>query len=158
MIENRTELLHALFVTAVEGGINYWSQCTDYRWATDEDGRKEDFEGFSVVLYPAAGCKSWGLLFSDGNDREPLTVNKEVMERGLVRLGEWAFTDTRNGVGAPVGTATGEWSTWPRRLKNKYWTQFMLGVQLEKFADLDFDAGLADAIVQLGLFNELVYS
>lgn len=155
MIETRTELLHTLFVAAVEGGINYWAQCSDYRWATDESGRKEDFEGFSVVLHPAAGETDWG-VFSGDQDREPLTVNRGVMGLGLVRLGEWSFTDARNCVGAPVLTEnTGDFRCWPRRA-GEHLDQFMAEVQGGNF-DLDFDAGIADVVVQLGLFNEVVY-
>ena len=156
MIETRTELLHALFVAAVEGGVNYWAQCSEYRWATDESGRKEDFDGFSVVLHPVAGETEWG-VFGDDQDKKPLIVNKEVMERGLTRLGEWSFTDARNCVGAPVVTEnTGDFRCWPRR-PGEHLGWFMSQVQFQKFADLDFDAGIADVVVQLGLFNEVVY-
>jgi hypothetical protein len=155
VIETRTELLHTLFVAAVEGGINYWAQCSDYRWATDESGRKEDFEGFSVLLHPIPGETEWG-VFSGDQDKKPVIVNKEVMDRGLTRLGEWAFTDARNCVGAPVLTEnTGDFRCWPRRA-GEHLAEFMAEVQGEKF-DVDFDAAVADVVVQLGLFNEVVY-
>lgn len=46
--EARQRLPHDLFVTALEGGIGYWSECSEYRWSLD-DG-KEDLSGFRAVI------------------------------------------------------------------------------------------------------------
>jgi hypothetical protein len=46
----RDELLHGLFTTALEGGIGYWSECSDYRWSIKGDGVDEDYTGFSATI------------------------------------------------------------------------------------------------------------
>ena len=38
------DALHGLFVTALEGGIGYWSVCTKYRWRAEDGG--DDLDGF----------------------------------------------------------------------------------------------------------------
>lgn len=159
-MQRRKEVMHSLFVTALEGGIGYWSECSEYRWATDEDGRTEDWDGFRAVLHPAGADEAdvaWG-MWDDQRDREPLIVDRDVIELGLKRFQEWMLTDKRNSVGAPVKKdMTDDWQGKPSRPENRYWSQFSFDWQFGKFDQIDFDALLADAIVQLGLFDELMY-
>ena len=47
---DRAYLLFSTFITALEGGIGYWSRCETYRWrkpGTDD----EDREGFEATVY-----------------------------------------------------------------------------------------------------------
>lgn len=70
--DNVTEydkFLHSLFITALEGGIGYWSECEWYHWYTEETG-SHDYLGF----------------FADIRDHENLgakyRIDREVMDRG----------------------------------------------------------------------------
>ena len=65
------QALHDVFVTAIEGGVNYWAQVDMYRWAKPD--RTEDLEGFMAVLIDTE-C-------GDGSC-ERQTVNREVVARG----------------------------------------------------------------------------
>lgn len=151
-------LLHALFVTALEGGVNHWSECVEYRWATDEDGRTEDLDGFRAVLHPPADTPSWG-VWDDAKDKSPITVDRNVIKIGLDRWLEWMTTDLRNHVGGERNAeSTWKWERDPHRPQNEYWDAFLADVQKARFDDADFDADLADTIVQLGLFNEVVFA
>ena len=42
------DTLHGLFTTALEGGIGYWSVCTQYRWSLP-DG-EDDLDGFFATV------------------------------------------------------------------------------------------------------------
>lgn len=44
MSAHRDQLLHGLFTTALEGGIGYWSECSDYWWGNSLED--EDLSGF----------------------------------------------------------------------------------------------------------------
>jgi hypothetical protein len=47
-ISEHRKMYHSIFVTALEGGIGYWSTCEIYRWS---DGYgKEDYETFYAVI------------------------------------------------------------------------------------------------------------
>jgi hypothetical protein len=69
----RDQFLHDLFVTAVEGGTNYWAQSSSYRWSKG-DGRTADLRDYSVILND-----------TENGDAEYL-VNREVIARGLEAL------------------------------------------------------------------------
>lgn len=155
--EKRAVLLHSLFTTALDGGIGYWAEVDQYRWATDEDGRTEDLAGFRAVIVPPESDSCWGALNGD-DDGQPLTIDREVMERGLDRWLEWMTTDARDQVGAPVDPAsTWPWRRQPWRPDNEYWARFADDVTQQRWDAADFDAGIADAVVQLGLFDETVF-
>jgi hypothetical protein len=64
-----------LFTTALEGGIGYWSECSQYHWSNEShDGRvvREDHKGFYAVITESE---------EDDGDHEH-TINREVMARG----------------------------------------------------------------------------
>lgn len=46
----RPEALHGLFVTALEGGIGYWSVATRYRWSIPGTDGEDDLDGFHAVI------------------------------------------------------------------------------------------------------------
>lgn len=160
-VEARKKLLLSLFTTAVEGGIGHWSECSEYSWMLNHDEPAEmpveDLDGFRAVLHPADPEEAWG-VFDGGDDEQPLTVDKAVIERGLARWIEWMTTDRRNHVGGIVD-ADSSWK-WQRESyspTNSYWRQFASDAKFNRFEDIDFDADIADAVVQLGLFDEVVF-
>ncbi len=123
----RDQLLHDLFVTALEGGIGYWSTCTKYHWmigphADDvERPSRDDLSGFYATIYE-----------DDQLGGAPLTINRTTIANGLQ-------------------LAAGAWSD---RLA---WSTEAPPVVVTANTDWDFDAGDADMIVQLGLFGDLIY-
>jgi hypothetical protein len=79
MSNHYDQLLHDLFVTAMEGGVNYWASLSLYKWSTG-DGHTEDLMGFSAVLHDDEG---------DTPDIG-MPVTREVMDRGYrLAVDEW---------------------------------------------------------------------
>ena len=48
---DRTYLLFTTFITAMEGGIGYWAECSTYRWTKPDSEDREDREGFEALVY-----------------------------------------------------------------------------------------------------------
>ncbi len=115
-------VLHGIFVTAMEGGINHWATVSAYRWSVVLDGTaQEDHEGFCARIV----------------DRGPAMptrhrVDRETILRGLTKA-----------LSADPGVAD--------RIVRDARREVVLGDPVY------LDAEGADAIVQLGLFNEVVY-
>lgn len=80
MSNARNELLHAIFTTAIEGGVNYWSECRSYRWSVDGTGNESDLIGFQAMLRDSETGKEW------------LTVNRETISEGY-RLASTTYKD-----------------------------------------------------------------
>jgi hypothetical protein len=159
--EAQARLLHNLFMAAMEGGIEYWSSCSEYRWMLNHDVPAEmpvdDLDGFKAVLKPSPPEEFWG-VFDGDDDEKPLTVDKDVMQLGLVRWQEWMTTDRRNVLGGLVEPdSASQWLRDPVQARNEYWKQFSRDVASGRFDAADYDADLADAVVQLGLFNKVVF-
>jgi hypothetical protein len=73
------QLYFDLFVTALEGGIGYWSACRSYRWSKGGDGITEDPTGFRAEVV------DW----VDGDGTE-LVIDRAVIARGYsLATGEW---------------------------------------------------------------------
>ena len=79
----RDQLLFDLFVTALEGGIGYWSHCSHYHHtALDAEGHAtvDDLEGF------------YALVFEDDGDETPEhRVDRSAVAKGyrLATSAEW---------------------------------------------------------------------
>jgi hypothetical protein len=138
-----------IFTTALEGGIGYWSECTDYHWSND-DGT-EDYDGFyATVTIPAellddvtlnSRVTKFADTYTTWNNQEAegvgVRIDKSVIARGL-----------------RIGAQTAE--------KDNYYWQcgcgkpplFLTEATCEEW---DFDSLDADAIVQYGLFGKVVF-
>ncbi len=113
------ETLFNVFVTALEGGIGYWSVCTKYRWALPDGS--EDLDGFHAVIEETESRE----------DTPPVhRIDAKVIVRGLKHFATpgSGYNDVR---AACLALLAGE--------------------------DADYDAVVADCIVQAGLFGEVVY-
>jgi hypothetical protein len=121
-------LVHDVFVTALEGGINYWSDCDEYHWSRrDANGeRVEDLDGF------------YAMIREEGSDGS-LRVDRHVIERGL-----------RLAVTPEIAEKVFDYALQDVAVA------FMTGNK-GLLDNLDFDAGTADCVVQLGLFGEVIY-
>lgn len=45
----RDQLFIDIFTTALEGGINYWAECSEYHWC--DEHYNEDYRGFFAVIH-----------------------------------------------------------------------------------------------------------
>ncbi|MFM1966787.1 MAG: hypothetical protein RL134_2512, partial [Actinomycetota bacterium] len=64
-------VLHDVFVTAMEGGIGYWSGCSSYRWSLD-GGEVDDLTGFRAVIHDHV------------MPGPAITINRDVILRGYL--------------------------------------------------------------------------
>jgi hypothetical protein len=75
MTTERDQLYADLFTTALEGGIGYWSTCSNYRW-TKDDGTP-DVTGFEAVII-------------EDEEYEHHGINRSTISRGYrLATGEW---------------------------------------------------------------------
>ena len=115
-------VLWGIFVTALEGGIGYWSEAISYNFSVPGSaGNEEDHLGFSAQI-----------IEIDDPDQKTHRIDRKVILRGLTKA-----------LSADPGVADHIVSDARRE------------VVLGDGGYLDAEG--ADAIVQLGLFNELVY-
>lgn len=140
----RKQFLHTVFTTALEGGIGYWSATEEYHWGTDGGAKVvDDLDEFYAILVPEED--EWGVgeaFVAEEGKTQPITetqslrVDINVIERGSNML---------------VGKILeGEFT-------NEYFKQF-IAAWLSNGDDGDYDATVADLVVQLGLFGEEVYA
>jgi hypothetical protein len=71
----REKALNTVFTTALEGGINYWSACSVYRWSVDVDGRQEEAKDFIAVITE-----------TEDEDEPEHVIDYHVVRRGANRL------------------------------------------------------------------------
>jgi hypothetical protein len=128
-LKDLDELLHGIFVTAMEGGVNYWASVERYRWSIG-DGEIEDEQGFEAELLDRAELEDTG-------KRNLLRVDREVILRGLQRLADGSCT-------------------WGGRELSPEWRARAAG-WLAAPTSADVDASDADNVVQSGLFGDIVY-
>lgn len=74
------QALFNVFVTALEGGINYWSECSEYRpWK--EDGKTENLDRFYAIIKDLE------------DEKQPIyLINAKIIKRGMRRLLEGTCT------------------------------------------------------------------
>jgi hypothetical protein len=121
------QLLHDLFVTALEGGIGYWSTADAYHWCHDDDATSEDLAGFYAIV---VDCEA--------DEETAHRIDRDVIYRGLRRFYDG---DTSGGAAGPYVFAH----------------MIRLAILKPGDDRIDFDADDADVIVQAGLFGEVVY-
>lgn len=141
--EARKQFLHNVFVTALEGGIGYWSVAEEYHWGTDGGAKVvDDLDDFYAVILSSED--DWGVeeaYVAEEGKTQPITetqslrVDINVIERGSNMLVEKVLS--------------GEF-------KNEYLMQFVVAWSTNS-DDGDYDINGADLVVQLGLFGEVVY-
>jgi hypothetical protein len=128
--EKRRDVLHGVFVTALEGGINYWCSIKSYHWAKSGAGEEYtgDLDNFRAVV------------IDDEDDGKEHVIDIEVIARGINRLADATATFG----GQPLNG-------------DGHLHKLALALNGPKAEDVDYDAGDADNIVQAGLFNDIVY-
>jgi hypothetical protein len=128
--DERKEFLHSIFTTALEGGIGYWSQASTYHW-----------------MLPAPKGQEWGADDLDGfyaivhewdEDEGDYAKNKgHRIDRAVIQKGLNALIDGK------------------ARAREDIVKTIMLANRENDAGDIDSE--IADVIVQVGLFGEIVY-
>lgn len=151
--EDRKAWLHTVFVTALEGGINYWAAVDKYRiWKAGSDfdgsGGLADIEGFHAVIVSTED--EWGVFEGDA-DRTALRIDGEVIRRGID-----LFSDYCRGRIDSAGQTREQnpnFNSADIRGTEHYWVRFLIA-DLTNGVDGDFDSEVADQVVQWGLFGQ----
>lgn len=156
LTEARKKFLHGVFTTACEGGIQYWAALDEYHWIKNEvsegdiDWDKDcDLDGFYATLMPTADEGCWG-IWNGPKDVGALRLNLNVIERG-VRLFRRYCHGELDSSGRPV--LDEHQKAMP---DGHYWRQFLVA-EATHGEDGDYDAEVADQIVQWGLFGMGIY-
>jgi hypothetical protein len=129
---DRKQFLADIFTTALEGGISYWSSCSTYHWSKGDGS--SDLDGFYAAI-------------TDEEDGTDYRIDRQVIQRGV-----GLFVRYCNGeINSNGGPGDGQ-----RLPSDHYWRQF-LAANRTNGDDGDYDADVADNIVQFGLFGKVVY-
>lgn len=144
----QAEFLHDVFTTALEGGIGYWSQCSDYHIWKAGDELTPDIHGFYAVIHPTeettddTGAPCWG-VFDGDTDTQALRIDINTIRRGTVKLVDQVIAAVKN----------------PDQIdfSRRYLRQFVIA-WLTDGAEGDYDASVADLVIQLGLFGKVAYA
>lgn len=130
--DERAQYLADLLTTAVEGGINYWAYVSNYRWDTDrpnDDGSTFTVHDTSVMVHET----------EEGDDEEGYppahVVTLDTIAHGIALA-------RQSGLGSMSGP--------------EYVKQFWLSDRTNG-RDGDYDADIADSILQLGIFGKVIY-
>lgn len=160
LTKDRKEWLHGVFTTAFEGGIGYWSATKVYHiWENPKahwSKLEMDLDGFYGIIEPSED--EWGFFINDdAKDKAPLRVDAAVIQLGVERLQEWMAGEKRNMFGGLLKADGREYLKKPAKPASaEYWEQF-LESERTNGDEGDYDGDVADAVVQLGLFDEVVY-
>lgn len=154
--EKYREFLCTVFTTAIEGGIQYWAEVDSYHWEDKSATPNErsilpmDTLGFKALISPSeAEGGEWG-VWDGAKDREQLTIDLLVMARGVQKFILYCHghLDSR---GKPVPEDKIE----PLR-DDHYWRNFLIA-EASLGREGDYDAEVADQVVQWGLFGQGIY-
>ena len=171
----RAEFLWGLFVTAMEGGIGYWSVTTEYRQYTKEslaanraarkadlsvsryDGLVDDYHGFEAHV---ADCEDW----ADARDRlidthrDLVSLDQSIVaylrKRGL--LHRVTIETIARGVSLISKGGTTVKAVKQAFVLNPHSTRLIREASRENDA-AGPDADDADSILQAGVFGAVVY-
>ncbi len=132
----RQEFLADVITTALEGGVGYWSQASEYRWFSP------DLSGGTATPGPNGTANAYATLHEtdtpDGELGDALTVDVDVIARAFGKIRRAASGDL------VIPFLSREYA---RRLRDAY----------DDIDAGDIDADDADVVVQVGLFGQVVY-
>lgn len=127
--EKRKQFLQDVLTTAIEGGINYWAGVDEYKW----DGLPVG-DAYAVVVEQEEITTD-----EDGFDVYPESAKHRV-DIDVIAKGIGILLEKRK----------------DERWKKHYWHQFVIANRTNS-DEGDYDADIADQILQAGLFGEVVY-
>lgn len=141
-ISKRDQFLTDILCTAVEGGIGYWSQCSDYAWS---ERFSRDERG--VTLYVDAHDVNATDILAESDLDEVETFGGTVeVHRFRVTLDHIA-----NGINT---VASGEGGV------NSGYVKLALLAAIEgqeELVECDIDSDAADIFLQAGVFGKVIY-
>lgn len=73
VIEIDKQFLHDVFVTAMEGGVDYWAELEKYKWSLPDSDFIPDLDGFAATI-------------RDFEDDVTYTVNRDVILQGIANI------------------------------------------------------------------------
>lgn len=128
----RMDFLSCVIITAVEGGIGYWSQVSEYRWwsPTLDGGSAVHADGIPNAY---ATIHEFGDSDPDNRDLKVRDIGVEDISRAIGIMGKGGVTGASDG-----------------------WCKRIMQASRENDAG-ELDAGDYDAIVQVAMFGEVVY-
>jgi hypothetical protein len=128
----RQEFLADVITTAVEGGINYWSTVSGYKWFfPDLDGGSAEHEEGMANAYVTVHPEDEDVSFYIDTEKIEEAINR-ILDAGPVGPNKSGGLLTRYG-----------------------WSQVCLASKESDAGEIDAD--IADCIVQVACFGELVY-
>ncbi|SKN09414.1 Uncharacterised protein [Mycobacteroides abscessus subsp. massiliense] len=147
----RKTFLHGVFTTALEGGIQYWARADRYHWSLSDKLVEDDLDGFyAVISSTEAGDDDTGWGIAGLEHEHTLRIDLNVVERGTKLFARYCRGEVNShGIDVP------EEQRKPLA-DDAYWRQF-LAAEATHGRQGDYDAPVADNIVQFGLFGKLVF-
>ena len=158
--EERKKFFHYMFTTAMEGGIDYWAYRLEYSWSTGGAGAihigkdpVDDLDHFYALILPSE--EEWGVDKIIGEDGEEHVLPDDMQGNSLritpvlIERGWNLFMDK------VIAAAKSE--DPEADCSRQYFRQAVIQY-LTDGEDGDSDADVADIVVQLGLFGEIVYA
>ncbi len=131
------ELLNDLFVTAIEGGINYWADVTAYKSSIDD---------WFATIETEDVTETESMM---GFDRSTLRIDEKTILKGIKLFAKETDSDRENKNIHPDSDHA-NLSRLCVQLLNPYGPV----TELDFF---DYDCLDADMVVQMGLFGEVIY-
>lgn len=177
----RKKWLHTVFTNAIETSIQHWALIDEYHYmkagvvltksGANTAGQVEDHDNFYAIIVSNDDEDGWGLgddpnsPFVDHphpqkstpeqpvmiSDFDSLRIDINTIERGIQRFWEYCL-----GHRDDLGRLQDPLNNRCPIDQDHYWRQFLVA-DLTNGIDGDYDATVTDTIIQLALFNEVVY-
>lgn len=161
----REQFLDDVITTALEGGIGYWSMCETYTWGDDKPTVATIFQTEEDITCRVCGQslrdarsvteQLWRAPVILATDAEIETITETDDGRTIVLDCEHqpeVLTVDRALIEKAIATLL----AGPVKFMSDKWRARLIGASAINDAG-DIDASDADAIVQVGLFGEVVY-
>lgn len=126
------QMLWDVFVTALEGGINDWAACEDYRCFKD-DSTADNLDGFFADIIDADYKKG-----DPDAEFPPTRIDRALMAKAFERI------------------AAGSVEGWHDNYRGKFLVMLQAGLAGIE-SDVDYDAYDAQALVQVGLLGKVIF-
>jgi hypothetical protein len=133
------ELLKDLFTTAIEGGIDYWSRLTAYKHSIED--------WFATIETDDISENANGL--TDGDELVLLRIDESTILKGIKLFAKETDSD-REDKNIHPDSSHANIARFCKELIDS-------SGAVNKFDDWGYDCCDADAVVQMGLFGEVIY-
>lgn len=135
----RQQFLASVLTTAIEGGISYWATVESYTWFDP------DLAGGHATPGPGGTANARAVIFETEDDLLAENTDNEPAARHTVTV------DT-------IATGMARFRTIYTNLPRHHYIRQALLADRTNGEDGDYDADIADIVLQLGVFGEVVYA